>query len=136
MNDIHTVVHDRAGLAEGDLPPDRPTHERLVRAVLSWQDTAPLHPADYEQMGLLLSGAAHVVAAELRHRVDQLGKDDRRGHISRIVLSEAESRLSQPSRGTLHGVQHQARLIQALYQRLDHLAPGRTRADGNGGRRF
>ncbi|WP_244954887.1 hypothetical protein [Streptomyces chrestomyceticus] len=37
------------------------------------------------------------------------------------MLDEAAGRLAAPGRDTLHGVQHRARLIRALYAWLDHL---------------
>ncbi|WP_433917492.1 hypothetical protein OIE50_01400 [Streptomyces canus] len=51
---------------DAELPLDRTTHERVVRAVLAWSDPGALRPDDIEQVGLLLAGAAHAVADDIR----------------------------------------------------------------------
>ncbi|MFF3276603.1 DUF6415 family natural product biosynthesis protein [Streptomyces chrestomyceticus] len=117
----YAAIHDPQGLAEAELPLDRETHEQLVRAVLSWTCPAALPPDDYEQVAVVLTGAAHAVATEVRGRTALLPRDDRRLVVTRIVLDEAAGRLAAPGPNTLHGVQHRARLIRALYARLDHL---------------
>ncbi|WUW92550.1 restriction endonuclease [Streptomyces sp. NBC_01451] len=116
----HTVLYDPEGRIDGELPLDRETHERVVRAVLTWSDPAALRPDDYEQVGLLLAGAAHAVAADVRACAGRLPGDDGRRLLAEIVLGEADGRLSQRSRN-LHGVKNKARLLRALYERLDRL---------------
>ncbi|MGW1043692.1 restriction endonuclease [Streptomyces sp. NPDC002547] len=120
MNGTFEVVFDPEGRITGDLPPDRETHERLVRTVLAWSDAAHLDADGYEQVGLLLSGAGHVVADDVRRYAARLGDDDGKRLFAEIVLGEAAGRLPGPS-STLHGVQNKARLLRALYERLDRL---------------
>ncbi|MEV2256948.1 restriction endonuclease [Streptomyces sp. NPDC050147] len=115
----HTVLYDPEGRIDAELPLDRSTHERVVRAVLAWSDPGALQPDDYEQVGLLLTGAAHAVAADVRGHASMLPDDGRR-LFAEIVLGEADGRLSQRSRN-LHGVKNKARLLRALYERLDRL---------------
>lgn len=119
MSDRHTVLYDPEGRTD-ELPLDRATHERVARAVLAWSDPVALRPDDYEQVGLLLAGAAHAVAADVRGHAGRLPSDDGRRLFAEIVLGEADGRLSQRSRN-LHGVQNKARLLRALYERLDRL---------------
>ncbi|QKZ18583.1 restriction endonuclease [Streptomyces chartreusis] len=116
----HTVLYDPEGRIDAQLPLDRVTHERVVRAVLAWSDPAALRPDDYEQVGLLLSGAAHAVAADVRACAGLLPDDDGRRLLAEIVLGEADSRLPLRSR-SLHRVKNKARLLRALYERLDRL---------------
>ncbi|GGS07224.1 hypothetical protein GCM10010220_69040 [Streptomyces parvulus] len=47
---------------------------------------------------------------------------------SDVVLREAEGRLSVPSEGTMRCVQNRARLVRALYERLDRLDVALTQA--------
>jgi hypothetical protein len=79
-----------------------------------------LQSDDYEQVGLLLAGAAHAVAAHVREHASRLPDDDGRRLFAEIVAGEAESRLSQRSRN-LHRVQSKARMMRALHERLDRL---------------
>ncbi|MEV0097344.1 restriction endonuclease [Streptomyces sp. NPDC050738] len=117
----YAVLHDPDGrIVDVDAPLDRVTHERLFRAVLTWSDPKALTPDDYEQVGLLLAGAAHVVAGDVRAYAERLPDDDGRRLLAEIVLGEAGGRIAQPSR-TLRRVQNKARLLQALYERLDRL---------------
>ncbi|MFG2569240.1 DUF6415 family natural product biosynthesis protein [Streptomyces sp. NPDC048567] len=121
MSDTHLVLHDPNGLIEAELPLDRAPHEALVTAVLAWNDP-DLAPRDYEQIALQLTGHAHAVAADVRRLAAALPKSDGRGALAEIVLREADGRLSTPLKGTAHCVQNRARLVQALYGRLDRLA--------------
>ncbi|MFD3932644.1 restriction endonuclease [Streptomyces sp. NPDC058614] len=116
----YTVLYDPEGRIDAKLPLDRVTHERVARAVLAWSDPMALQPDDYEQVGLLLAGAAHAVAADVREYAGMLPGGDGRRLFAEIVLGEADGRLPQPSRN-LHGVQNKARLLRALYERLDRL---------------
>jgi hypothetical protein len=110
----HTVPYDPEGRI------DTQTRERVVRAVLAWSDPAAWRPDDYEQVGLLLSGAAHVVAADVRACAGHLPDDDGRRLLAEIVLGEADSRLQMRSRN-LHRVKNKARMPRAIYERLDRL---------------
>ncbi|MFD0306424.1 restriction endonuclease [Streptomyces sp. NPDC127119] len=117
----HTVPHGPHGRIGAEMPPpDRTMHEHLVRAVLTWSDPAALQPGDYEQVGLLLTGAAYAVAADVREHAARLPGDDGRRLLAEIVLDEADARLSQRSR-TLHAVQNKASVLRALYERLERL---------------
>ncbi|MFD3907845.1 restriction endonuclease [Streptomyces californicus] len=118
--DTFEAVFDPDGRITGDLPPDRETHEQLVRAVLAWSDAAVLDADGFEQVGLLLSGAGHVVADDVRRYASRLGEDDGKRLFAEIVLGEAAGRLPRPS-STLRGVQNKARLLRSLYERLDRL---------------
>ncbi|TJZ93620.1 restriction endonuclease [Actinacidiphila oryziradicis] len=116
----YTVLYDPEGRIDAELPLDRATHERVARVVLAWSDPGALQPDDYEQVGLLLTGAAHAVAADVREYASRLPDDDGRRLLAEIVLGEADGRLPQRSRN-LHGVQNKARMLRALYERLDRL---------------
>ncbi|MFJ2272402.1 DUF6415 family natural product biosynthesis protein [Streptomyces sp. NPDC087849] len=120
MSDTHTVLYDPHGLIEAELPLDRAPYEALVTAVLAWNDPH-LQPRDYEQIALQLTGHARAIAADVRRHAAALPKNDGRGALAEIVLREADGRLSQPLQGTARCVQNRARLVQALYTRLDRL---------------
>ncbi|MFC9131826.1 DUF6415 family natural product biosynthesis protein [Streptomyces sp. NPDC057099] len=120
MSDTHVVLHDPRGLIEAKLPLDRAPHEALVTAVLEWKD-ANLAPRDYEQIALQLTGHARAVAADVRRLAAALPKNDGRGAFAEVVLREADGRLSAPLEGTARCVQNRARLVRALYTRLDRL---------------
>ncbi|MCG7525150.1 DUF6415 family natural product biosynthesis protein [Streptomyces sp. OfavH-34-F] len=120
MSDTYAVLHDPNGLIEAELPLDRAPHEALVTAVLAWKDP-DLAPRDYEQIALQLTGHARAVAADVRRLAAALPKSDGRGAFAEIILREAEGRLSQSLQGTARCVQNRARLVQALYTRLDRL---------------
>ncbi|MFK0231123.1 DUF6415 family natural product biosynthesis protein [Streptomyces sp. NPDC090303] len=120
MSDTYAVLHDPRGLIEAELPLDRAPHEALVTAVLAWKDP-DLAPRDYEQIALQLTGHARAVAADVRRLAAALPKDDGRGAFAEVILREADGRLSAPLQGTARCVQNRARLVQALYTRLDRL---------------
>ncbi|MCX4902405.1 DUF6415 family natural product biosynthesis protein (plasmid) [Streptomyces sp. NBC_01369] len=128
MSDTHVVLYDPRGLIEAELPLDRAPHEALVTAVLAWKNP-DLAPRDYEQIALQLTGHARAVAADVRHHAAALPKNDGRGALAEVVLREADGRLSAPLQGTALCVQNRARLVRALYTRLDRLtepAPAAT----------
>jgi hypothetical protein len=74
------------------------------------------------------------VASDVRRRADQLSRtaDPRRSPTSSC---EAEGRLSTRIEGTVRCVQNRARLVRALYERLDRLdaAPAPERVVPSGG---
>ena len=112
--------YDPGGLIEAGLPFDRAPYEALVTAVLAW--TAPdLAPRDYEQIALQLTCHARAVAADVQARAAQLADDNGRRVLAEVVLGEAERRLLVPMEGTAACVQGRARLVRALYERLDRL---------------
>ncbi|WP_327207229.1 DUF6415 family natural product biosynthesis protein [[Kitasatospora] papulosa] len=117
----HTVLYDPDGLIEADLPLDREPYECLVKAVLAWTGEDTLAERDYEQIGLQLTGHARAVASDVRRRADQLPKSSGHRALADVVLREAEGRLSAPLEGTVRCAQNRARLVRALYERLDHL---------------
>ncbi|WP_328335871.1 MULTISPECIES: restriction endonuclease [unclassified Streptomyces] len=116
----HTVLHGPDGLSTADCPLDRSTHEQLVRTALVWSDLDAMRDDEYAQVGLLLAGVARVVADDVRAYAERLPEDDGRRLFAELVLQEADGRLSQPC-WSLHRVQRRARLIRALYGRLDRL---------------
>ncbi|MGW1305723.1 DUF6415 family natural product biosynthesis protein [Streptomyces sp. NPDC002514] len=117
----HTVLYDPTGLIEARLPLDREPYECLVKAVLAWTGEDTLATRDYEQIGLQLTGHARAVAADVRRRAGQLPKDSGPRALADVVLREAEGRLSVTLEGTVRCVQNRARLVRALYERLDRL---------------
>ncbi|MFE4758483.1 DUF6415 family natural product biosynthesis protein [Streptomyces mirabilis] len=120
MSDTHVVLYDPHGLIEAELPLDRAPHEALVTAVLAWKNP-DLEPRDYEQIALQLTGHARAVAADVRRHAAALPKSDGRGALAEVVLREADDRLSAPLEGTARCAQNRARLVRALYTRLDRL---------------
>ncbi|MEV6949532.1 restriction endonuclease [Streptomyces sp. NPDC051172] len=112
------MLYDPRGLIEAELPLDRAPHEALVTAVLAWK-SPDLEPRDYEQIALQLTGHARAVAADVRRHAAALPKSDGRGALAEVVLREADRCLSVPLEGTARCVQNRARLVRALYTRLD-----------------
>jgi hypothetical protein len=117
----HTILWDLDGLIEAQLPPDRVPYECLVKAVLVWTSPDTLPERDYEQIALQLTGHARAVAADVRRRAEQLPADSGRRALADVVLLEAEVRLSATLEGAVRCVQDRARLVRALYERLDRL---------------
>ncbi|MET9513148.1 DUF6415 family natural product biosynthesis protein [Streptomyces flavidovirens] len=117
----HTVLYDPDGLIEAGLPLDREPYECLVTAVLAWTGEDTLTSRDLEQIALQLTGHARAVAADVRRRADQLPKDSGPKALADVVLREADGRLSTTIEGTVRCVQNRARLVRALYERLDRL---------------
>ncbi|MFD3548982.1 DUF6415 family natural product biosynthesis protein [Streptomyces sp. NPDC058655] len=117
----HTVLYDPDGLIEAELPLDREPYECLVKAVLAWTGEDTLAVRDYEQIALQLTGHARAVASDVRRRADQLPKSSGPRALADVVLREAEGRLSATLEGTVRCVQNRARLVRALYERLDRL---------------
>lgn len=124
----HTVLYDPDGPIEAELLLDREPCEGLVKAVLAWTGPDALTTRDYEQIALQMTGHACAVAADVRRRADQLPKDSGPRALADVVLREAEGRLSATLEGTVHCVQNRARLVRALYERLDRLDAALTQA--------
>ncbi|MFE9782230.1 restriction endonuclease [Streptomyces sp. NPDC005775] len=120
MSGTHIVLQDPHGLFEAELPLDRAPHKALVTAVLTWKNP-DLAPSDYEQIALHLTGHARAVASDVRCHAAALPKSDGRGALAEVVLREADGRLSTPIEGTARCAQNRARLVRALYTRLDRL---------------
>jgi hypothetical protein len=115
-----TLLYDPAGVIEAGLPFDRAPYEALVTAVLAWT-TPDLPPRDYEQIALQLTGHARAVAADVRRRAAGLPPKDGRRVLAEVVLGEAERRLAVRVEATAACVKDRARLVRALYERLDRL---------------
>ncbi|WP_338014484.1 DUF6415 family natural product biosynthesis protein [Streptomyces sp. CB00455] len=95
--------------------------------MLGWSADPDLRPAGVEQIALQLTGAAHAVAADVRHAAEQLTD----GHTARIlacvVLAEAGHRLAAGPQGTVRCAQGYARLVRVLYEHLDRLTEAAPR---------
>ncbi|RSO09258.1 restriction endonuclease [Streptomyces sp. WAC 06783] len=116
------ILYDPNGLLEQALPLDREPYLSLVKAVLAWSGPEPvLQPRDYEQIALQLTGHARAVAGDVRRRCATLPRDSEMRALTEVVLGEAERRLSARPQATVVCVQHLARLVRALYERLDRL---------------
>lgn len=120
MSSTHHVLYDPDGRLTAELPPDRATHEKVVRTALAWSSPLDVPADDVVAIGHLLAGAAHVVADEVRSHADRLPEHDGRRLFAELILQEADGRLSEPCT-SLHRVHNRARLIRALYERLDRL---------------
>ncbi len=111
------------GFAAPVLPLDREPYLALVQAVLAWPGPGPeLQPRDYEQIAHVLAVHARALAGDVQRRCAVLPADSEVRALTEVVLGEAGRRLSVPPRATVAGVQHLARLVRALYERLDRLA--------------
>ncbi|MEW1583400.1 restriction endonuclease [Streptomyces microflavus] len=119
----NTALHDPQGLLDAKLPLDRAPYECLVQAVLAWSDTDILAERDYEQIALQLTSHARAIAADVRHRRDQLPADSAPRALTDVVLYEAEQLLAVKLEGTPHYVRARAQMVRALYERLDRLPP-------------
>ncbi|MFG2895216.1 restriction endonuclease [Streptomyces sp. NPDC048248] len=124
-----TVLYDPEGRIEAELPLDRGPYEALVAAVLTWSDPdTALQACDYEQIAVQLTGHARAVASDVRRSLACLPNESGRRALAEVVLAEAQRRLSVPAKGTLRCVQERARLVRALYERLDRLDVASTTA--------
>ncbi|MFD5067599.1 DUF6415 family natural product biosynthesis protein [Streptomyces sp. NPDC058369] len=122
MSSTHMVLHAPEGRLEAELPLDRELHQALVKAVLGWTADPGLPPADLKQITLLLTGTARAIAADVRRAADLLPPEHAARPLAHVVLEEADRRLSVPAEGTTRCTQRHARLLRALYERLDRLA--------------
>ncbi|MFE5887232.1 restriction endonuclease [Streptomyces hydrogenans] len=121
MSSTHLVLHDPEGRLDTEVPLDRELHKALVKAVLGWTGDPALPPADLQQIALLLTGTARAVAADVRRAAGLLSEDHAARALADVVLEEAALRLSALPEGTARCVQDRARLVRALYERLDRL---------------
>ncbi|SBV06125.1 hypothetical protein YW3DRAFT_07349 [Streptomyces sp. MnatMP-M77] len=122
MSSTHLVLHDPEGHLEAEFPIHRAPHECLIKAVSGWTGDPGLAPADLQQIALLLTGAARAVAGDVRRAADLLPDEHAARALADIVLNEADRRLAVRIEGTVHCAQGRARLVRALYERLDRLA--------------
>ncbi len=109
------------GLTEAELPLDRAPYEALFTTVLAWTDP-DLEPRDHEQIALQLTGHARAVAADVRRHAAALPRNDGRGSLAEVVLRGADGGLSTSLKRTARCAQNRARLVRALYTRLDRHA--------------
>jgi hypothetical protein len=119
----HHVLYDPDGRVE-DLPLDREPHETLVSAVLAWTRPDSARPTDCEQIARQLSGHARIVADEVRLRASRFPEGSVDRALAEALLGETRRRLSSPVGETVRCCQNQARLVRALYARLDQLPDG------------
>jgi hypothetical protein len=124
----HTVLYDPQGLLGAELPLDRGPHMALIKAVLAWPDMADVPPDDCLQIALQLTGHGRAVAHDVRRLCGGLAKGDEKRELAEVVLAEADRRLSARRMGTVHCVQQRARMVRALYERLDRLNTARPAA--------
>ncbi|MEU2800943.1 restriction endonuclease [Streptomyces sp. NPDC007117] len=121
MSSTHLVLHDPEGHLEAQFPLDRAPHECLIKAVFGWTGDPGLTPADLQQIALLLTGAARAVADDVRRAAHLLPDEHAARALADVVLEETDRRLSVRMEGTVRCVQGRARLVRALYERLDRL---------------
>ncbi|WP_051862860.1 hypothetical protein [Streptomyces ochraceiscleroticus] len=114
--------HPGALGSEAELPLDRETHKRLVAAVLSGNDAEPLMSQDdCRQAALQLTGVACVVADDVRQAADRLPTQHAARVLADYVWEETDRHLAAPLEDTVGGAQGRARLVRALYERLNRL---------------
>ncbi|GGN65529.1 hypothetical protein GCM10012285_68440 [Streptomyces kronopolitis] len=116
----YTVLYDPDGRIE-DLPLDREPHEKLARAVLAWTETSNTQPADCTLIALQLTGHARLVAAAVQLQASSLSAGSGRRALAEAILGEASRRLPAPVQDSVRCCQNRARLLRALYERLDGL---------------
>ncbi|MEU6055923.1 restriction endonuclease [Streptomyces xanthochromogenes] len=116
----YTVLYDPDGLLGAVLPLDREPHMALVKEVLGWEDMADVPTDDCLQIALQLTGHGRAVADDVR-RLCATAEDVEARELAEVVLREADRRLSARRMGTVHCVQQRARMVRALYERLDRL---------------
>ncbi|WP_435853925.1 zinc finger domain-containing protein [Streptomyces sparsogenes] len=83
---------------------------------------------DAQLDSLAETGVTRVFSEKISTRAAQLPKDDGPRALADVVLREAEGRLSVTIEGTVRCVQNRARLVRALYERLDRLEAARPQA--------
>ncbi|MEU2026202.1 restriction endonuclease [Streptomyces sp. NPDC016469] len=116
-----TVLHDPEGVIEAELPPIREPYECLIKAALAWTGPHTLAERDYEQIALQLTAQARALAADVHRHTALLPEESGARALADIVLDEAQRRLSVPIEGTVCCAQNRARLVRALYERLERL---------------
>ncbi|WP_086708919.1 DUF6415 family natural product biosynthesis protein [Streptomyces antimycoticus] len=121
MSSSYSELHDPQGLLGAQLPLDREPHMALVKAVLAWTDAAKVPNGDCEQIALQLTGHSRAVLEDLRARCKGLPETARVRALTEEVIEETDRQLSAPWLGTVHCVKQRARIVRALYERLDRL---------------
>ncbi|MGW7574707.1 DUF6415 family natural product biosynthesis protein [Streptomyces sp. NPDC054765] len=119
----HSVLYSPPGLLDEHMPLDREANLALAHAVLATPPEA-LEPRDWEQIVLQLTGHAQAVADDVRRHCQGLPRDSSMRPLTEIVLAEAGRRLSTQPKDTVACAKNRARLVRALYERLDRIEPG------------
>ncbi|MCX4554562.1 restriction endonuclease [Streptomyces sp. NBC_01500] len=117
----YTVLYDPDGLLGAELPLDREPHMALAKEVLGWEDMADVERDDCLQIALQLTGHGRAVADDVRRLSADPAVPGEVRELAEVVLREADRRLSSTRMGTVHCVQQRARMVRALYERLDRL---------------
>ncbi|MFD9268603.1 restriction endonuclease [Streptomyces goshikiensis] len=91
-----------------------------MSAVLAWK-SSHLDDCDHEQIALQMTAHARDLACDVHHHALLLPDHDGRRALAEVVLGDAERILAEPVEATAACVQDRARLIRALYARLDRL---------------
>jgi len=117
----HRIVYDPYGLLDAELPLDREPNLQLAKMVLNLKPGV-LPTCDLAQIALQLTGHARAVADDVRRRHEDLPPDSGARALTDVVLGEATRRLSVRPYGTLACAVNRARLVKALYERLDALS--------------
>ncbi|PJN13940.1 restriction endonuclease [Streptomyces sp. CB02120-2] len=121
MIGAHKVQRDPENLLGTQSSLDRGPYEALVSAVLAWK-SSHLDDCDHEQIALQMTEHARGLARDVHRHALRLPEHDGRRALAEVVLGDAERILAEPLEATAACVQDRARLIRALYARLDRLA--------------
>ncbi|MFI5618046.1 restriction endonuclease [Streptomyces sp. NPDC051567] len=124
----HTVLYHLHAMTDGLLPLDQAVHKALATAMLDL-DVDALHPGDYAQIVLQLTGHAFAVAAALRTRCAGRARADGGRVRVEAAVGDVLGTLAKPVPGTLDGAKNCARAVIALHTCAEHLdnAPGGPR---------
>ncbi|MGP3990829.1 restriction endonuclease [Streptomyces sp. 3N207] len=102
---------------------------------MAWDEQPALRAGDYQQIALQLADTARAVATDLRCAANRLPADSTARTLAVYLLEETDRRLTAQPRGNAHCAQNRARLVRALYDRLDQMddtTPTVRRADRDG----
>ncbi|MER8096823.1 restriction endonuclease [Streptomyces goshikiensis] len=91
-----------------------------MSAVLAWK-SSHLDDCDHEQIALQMTEHARGLACDVHRHALRLPERDGRRALAEVVLGDAERILAEPLEATVACVQDRARMIRALYARLDRL---------------
>ncbi|MEV3896510.1 restriction endonuclease [Streptomyces sp. NPDC098077] len=116
----HHVVHAPRRDSADAVPLDRATHARAARTALGWTTPLDAPAGELAEVGLLLAGAIRVVADDVRLHSGRLPEGDGRRVFAELILREAGRLPSLPCT-RLSQVHGRARMLRALYERLDRV---------------
>ncbi|MFG2621252.1 restriction endonuclease [Streptomyces sp. NPDC048507] len=115
-----TAPHADRSVDPEEFPLDRAAHEALADAVLG---DAPDPRADPQLVALQLAGAARVIAEDLRRAADRLPPHHGLRALTDMLLeATARATAPRPPADAARCARDLARLVRALYARLDRLA--------------